>query len=227
MTSAFILPNSSNHFVSHSLNSGDASFINACKTLSALPINSLCFPFILSTLPTIHSSLDPCISFTLSFNSPMRRNISPHFSCILANSAFCSSTLSSTIPCASSTALMYVVIDVTCVSRRRSVSGVSINSRAGVPEEYRGSEGRRVNIAGGVNASVPSRETYARGPSIGVSKSLGTKIAGAVAPVEAGGPVMVGNDSSDEEGVTVWERAVRRFSGKYAIRKTEVRMRIL
>lgn len=114
------------------------------------------------------------------------------------------------------------VIDVTCVPTKRRVSGVSINSRGGVPEESRESEVRRVNIAGGVNGSEPSRETYAGGPSIGVSKSLGTKVADAVSPVEVGGSVMLGSGGSDEEGA-----AVRRFSGKDAIRKTEVRMRVL
>ena len=122
---------------------------------------------------------------------------------------------------------MCAVIDVTCVPRKRSVSGVSINSRAGGPEASRGSEVPRVNISGGVNGSVPSRETYAGGPSIGVSKSLGTKVADAVSPVEVGGSVMLGSGGSGEERATVWERAVRRFSGKDATRKTEVRMRVL
>lgn len=122
---------------------------------------------------------------------------------------------------------MCVVIDVACVPRKRSVSGVSINSRADAPEESRGSDVRRVKIAGGVNGSVPSSEMYAGGPSIGVSRSLGTKAAGGASSVEVGGAVMLSNDGSGEERVAVWERAVRRFSGKDAIRKTEVSMRTL
>lgn len=106
------------------------------------------------------------------------------------------------------------------------MSGVSINSRCGVPEESRGSEIPRVKVAGGTNGSVPSRETYAGGPSIGVSRSLETKATG-VTSVKVGGAVMLGSDGSDEETPTLCERAVRRFSGKDAIRKTELRMRML
>lgn len=79
-------------------------------------------------------------------------------------------------------------------------------------------------MVGGVNGSVPSRETYARGPSIGVSRLLGAKVADAVSSVEVGATVMLGTDDS---GATAWERVVRRVSGKDASRKTEVRMRIL
>lgn len=81
-------------------------------------------------------------------------------------------------------------------------------------------------MVGGVNGSVPSSEMYAGGPSIGISRSPGTKDAGAVSSVEVGGAVMLGKDGSEVRG-TVWERAVRRFSGKDAIRKTEVSMRTL
>lgn len=225
MTSAFILPSSSNHFISHSLSSGDAPFINACKILSALLINSLCVPLILSILPAFPFFSAPCISFSLSFNRPISRTISPHFSRILAYSALCSTTLSSTVLCASCTALMCVVIDATCVPRNRSVSGVSINSRCDVSEDSRGTEVLRVKMAGGTNGSV-SREMYAGGPAIGVSVSLATNVAGVIS-VDAGGAVMLGSGGSDEEEPTLCEGATRRFSGKDAIRKTEVRTRTL
>lgn len=106
------------------------------------------------------------------------------------------------------------------------MSGVSINSRCVVPDDNRGSDVLRVKIAGGTNGSVPSRETYAGWPSIGVSRSLAT-IATGMGSAEVDGAVMLGSDDSDEDCATFCESAIRRFSGKDAIRKTEVRMRTL
>lgn len=109
------------------------------------------------------------------------------------------------------------------------MSGVSINSRVNGPERDRVCEVGREKIAGGANGSGPSRETYAGGPSIAVSRSFGAKAVDTVRAVEVGGAVMLGNDTdgSGEGKPTASGRAVRMFSGMDAIRKIELRMRIL